>query len=73
MSNVNIFLTITMTNGLMGQLLFSPSLSPPDTTIGSIIVFIAFSEIKILETLNGCEVIYEIFHMLDCGFEIKYV
>ena len=21
---------------------------------------------------NGCEVIYEIFHMLNCGFEIKY-
>ena len=51
---MNIFLTITMTNGLMRQLLFSPSLSPPDTTIGSIIVFIAFSEIKIPGTLIFC-------------------
>ena len=21
---------------------------------------------------NGCEVIYEMFHLLNCGFEIKY-
>ena len=21
---------------------------------------------------GGCEVIYEIYHMLNCGFEIKY-
>ena len=22
---------------------------------------------------NGCEVIYEIFHILNCGFEVEYV
>ena len=44
----------------------SMQLSYEATDVGSW-SFVSFNE----HVRNGCEVIYEIFHILNCGFEIK--